>query len=212
MGPPGAGKGTQAELLAQKIGYHRFSTGGALREMARQDTELGRKVKRTIENGFFAPPELAAEIVINAVEQYVLKQRGLVFDGTPRTEREAELVDAYFENKQYGRPLAILLDASKEDMIERNRKRRFCLNIKNDFPVVTEQDEKRCKTLGGVVGARPDDELEKQNTRWSEFTTLAMPVIEKYKKEGILQIVDGRPSVEAVHQSVTELIHKYSSA
>lgn len=209
MGPPGAGKGTQAELLAQKIGYHQFSTGDAFRSISRQDTELGRKVKKAIDNGYLMPPEMAAEVVIEAVQKHVVKGSGLVFDGTPRTEREAQLVDNFFTEQQYGRPLAIFLSVGRQEMMERNSKRRFCLDIQNDFPVVTLQDEQKCEELGGRIGVRPDDEPEKFETRWQEYQTQTYPVVKKYQAEGILKEVDGKASVEEVHRQVMEVINSF---
>lgn len=209
MGPPGAGKGTQAEMLAQKLGYHRFSTGDAFRAISRQDTDLGRRVKETIDNGFLAPAEMAAEVVIEAVKEHVQGGTGLIFDGTPRTVKEAALVDEFFSENGYGRPLAIRLAVEKEEMIARNSKRRFCLDIDGDFPVVDEEDEKKCVEVGGRVGQRPDDDPEKFATRWSEFMENTWPVIESYKKEGILHEVDGSLPVPEVHDSVMAVIDSF---
>ena len=207
MGPPGAGKGTQAEKLAKEIGYHRFSTGDAFRAMARQDTPLGRKVNEIIHGkGKLMPGEDAAAVVIDAVKKFVSEDKGLIFDGTPRTIIEANIIDDFFKEEGYGRPLAILLDVDKEDMIARNTKRRFCLGIDNDFPVVGEEDEKRCAELGGRVDMREDDKPEKITTRWEEFMNKTYPVIEQYEKEGILYRVDGTKSIEDVHKQVKQMI------
>lgn len=209
MGPPGAGKGTQAEMLAQELGYHRFSTGDAFRAIARQETDLGRRVKETIDNGILCPPELAAEVVMDAVKTHVKGGQGLIFDGTPRTVKEAAIVDQFFADNAYGRPLAIRLVVDKEDMIERNSQRKFCLDIAGDFPVTTAEDEARCAKLGGRVGVRPDDEDRKKlETRWSQFEENTLPVIEKYKREGILHEVDGKPSIPEVHEQVMDVVSK----
>lgn len=208
MGPPGAGKGTQAEKLTQEIGYHRFSTGDAFRTISRQDTELGRKVKETIDNGILCPPELAAKVVIEAIKTHIKSAKGLVFDGTPRTVREAELVDQFFSDNGYGRPLAIYLAVDQEEMIARNSKRKFCMDIPGDFPVITEADVKRCEELGGRVGTRPDDAPEVFSTRWTQFMENTWPVIEKYRSEGILQEVDGRHPMEDVHDAVMAVVNK----
>lgn len=212
MGPPGAGKGTQAELLAQKIGYVRFSTGDAFRAVSRQETDLGRRVKRTIDNGFLAPPSMAAEIVIEAVRKYVEAGQGLVFDGTPRTLEEGELVDDFFAKQQYGSPLVILLSVDRDEMERRNSRRRFCLGITGDFPVLNDEDTRRCAELGGTVGVRPDDDPEKFSTRWDEFISRTKPVIEKYRKQGLVYEVDGMKSIEEVHNQVMNVIDSFEKS
>jgi len=206
MGPPGAGKGTQAKMLAEKTGYVQFSTGDAFREVSRQDTDLGRRVKETIDNGYLAPPELAADIVINAVRKHIDEGRGLVFDGTPRTVEEASLVDEFFEREGYGRPFVLFLSVDKEEMIRRNSQRKFCLGIKGDFSVTTDADRRRCEELGGEVGVRPDDEPGKFATRWDEFMTRTYPVVEVYRRQKIVKEIDGMRSIAEVHRDVMNII------
>jgi adenylate kinase len=206
MGAPGAGKGTQAELLSQEIGYKRFSTGDAFREVSRQDTELGRKVKETIDNGYLAPPEMAAEIVITAVQKYIDAGDGLIFDGTPRTVEEAKIVDDFFEKQGYGRPLVVYLKVEKDEMIARNSQRKFCLGVSGDFPVVTNEDREKCEKLGGTVGTRPDDDPEKFATRWDEFLKRTYPVVEQYRQEGILRELDGKPAVVDVFKELKKIV------
>jgi adenylate kinase len=209
MGPPGSGKGTQAKLLAEKTGYHQFSTGDAFREISRQDTPLGKKVKDTIDNGFLAPPEMAAEIVITAVKSHTEAGQGLIFDGTPRTIAEAKLVDDFFKKNNYGHPLAIHLAAEKEEMMRRNSMRKFCLGVKGDFPVLSSADQQLCQKLGGTVGVRPDDEPGKYETRWNEFTNQTKPIIERYRREGILHEVDGMGNIEQVKTDINNVINSF---
>lgn len=206
MGPPGAGKGTQAEMLAQKLNYHRFSTGDAFRTVSRQDTPLGRKVKETIDNGYLAPPEMAAEIVVTAIKEKLDAGQSLIFDGTPRTVAEAAIVDAFFEEQGYGKPLAIILNLQREEMIRRNSARKFCLDTVGSFPVLDEKDTAKCLELGGRVGRRPDDEPEKLGTRWDEFMKHTNPVIENYRKTGIAREIDGMQSIAKVHEDIMALI------
>lgn len=209
MGPPGGGKGTQAQMLAEKINYSRFSTGDAFREVSRQDSELGRRVKETIDNGFLAPPEMAAEIVIAAVKKRIEAGDGLIFDGTPRTVEESQIVDEFFAEQGYGKPLIMYLAVDKNEMIKRNSIRQFCLGIAGDFPVVTEEDRKRCEKAGGKIGTRPDDDPTKFATRWDEFMTRTYPVVEGYRKQGIVHEVDGMPSVEDVHAQIMKVVQSY---
>lgn len=212
MGLPGAGKGTQAELLAQAIGYHRFSTGSSLRAVAQEQTELGRKVKALIDNGYLASPQLAAEIVKQAVSEQLKQGKGIVFDGTPRTLEEAKIIDAFFSEQQYCKPLVIFLKVDKQAMMERNLKRHFCLGLTNDFSVLTAADKERCLKLGGTVGTRVDDAPEKFDTRWREFQERTMPVVDYYRDLGLLHEIDGMPPISEVTRRIMEIIKKCDPA
>lgn len=212
MGPPGAGKGTQASFLAKEIGYHQFSTGAAFRAVARQETELGRQVRQVMERGELCPPPLAAQVVIEAVREQVQAGKGIVFDGTPRTLEEAAIVDAWLAEQGYGRPLVILLDIDRRQMEERNLKRRYCLDITPDFPVLSVEDMERCEKIGGRVGRRPDDEPDKFSARWQQYTDLTKPVVDRYEQEDILARVDGRSAIEDVHAAVMQVVRSHGAA
>lgn len=211
MGMPGAGKGTQAEMLAHDIGYHQFSTGNAFRQIALENSELGKKVKETIDNGFLTSPEMAARVVIAAVEEFIQRGEFLVFDGTPRTLDEMEIINEHFVQKGYGKPLILYLEADMETMIERNSKRRLCLDVEREFPVTTQADQQKCVDLKGRVGMRPDDEKEKFTTRYNQFMELTYPVIEKYRSEhnGLFFIVDGMLEPYRVHATVMDIIRQF---
>ncbi len=211
MGMPGAGKGTQSEMLARDIGYHRFSTGNAFRQIALEDNPLGREVKHIIDNGFLTPPTLASQVVLTATSEMMNKGQGIVFDGTPRTVEEAKAINARFLEKGYGVPLLIYLEVDKETMIERNSKRRLCLNIASEFPVITEEDEQRCEELGGKVGMRPDDEKDKFTTRYNQFMELTYPAVLDHRQEHkeYSFIVDGMLEPHRVHASVMDIIRQF---
>lgn len=211
MGMPGAGKGTQAEMLAHDIGYHQFSTGNAFRQIALEDSELGREVKKIIDSGLLTPPAMAAKVVMAAVDEYITKGEFLVFDGTPRTLTEMQIITEHFATKGYGDPLILYLEADKETMIERNSKRRLCLDVEREFPVTTQHDTQKCIELGGRVGMRPDDEKEKFTTRYDQFMELTYPVVAKYRSEhnGLFFIVDGMVEPHRVHASIMDIIRQF---
>ena len=209
MGMPGSGKGTQAEMLAKEIGYHQFSTGNAFRSIAQEDSDLGRKVKNTIDNGFLAPPEMAAEVVIATIRQFVEQSRGIIFDGTPRTVEEAKIVDDFFLERGYGRPLVVYLETDKEEVMERSRKRKYCVGIEKGFPITNKDSIKKCEEMGGSVGTREDDDPAKFATRYSQFMEFTYPVVQKYMQEGIVHTVNGMDAPLAVHQNVMDIIKAY---
>ncbi len=207
MGPPGAGKGTQTMLLAREVTYGQFSTGDALRAMARADSDLGRRVKEIINNGFLAPPALVAEVVKEAVGKRLAAGEGIIFDGTPRTLEEAHMIDDFFIQEGYVAPLVILLDTDKNTMIERNSIRTFCLDIVGDFPIIFPKDKERCRSLGGRIGRRADDDPSKFDTRWSQFMELTWPVIQEYKAAGKVKQVNGKLAIADVHKEIVTLIN-----
>ncbi len=212
MGPPGAGKGTQASFLAKELGYHQFGTGAAFRAVARQETDLGRQVREIMEQGKLCPPELAAQVVVAAVQEQVAAGKGIVFDGTPRTPEEAAIVDQWLKEQNYGRPFVVFLDIDRQHMEERNLKRRYCLGVQPDFAVLSEEDVIRCEQAGGTVGRRPDDEPAMFETRWQQYTTLTKPVVDEYDREGILTKIDGRPAIEDVHAAVMKAVRSHGTA
>lgn len=211
MGMPGAGKGTQAEMLSHDIKYSQFSTGSAFRQIAREDSDLGRKVKHFVDNGFLTPPEIAADVVLAAVHERLVDGEGIVFDGTPRTLEEAEVVNKRLLEEGYGVPLVIYLEVEKNTMIERNSKRKLCLQVEKEFPVTTHKDELMCEKLGGVVGTRPDDEKEKFTTRYNQFMELTYPVIELQKRNHpeLFYRVNGLLEPHQVHALVMDIIKQF---
>ncbi len=209
MGLPGSGKGTQASMLAKAIGYYQFSTGDELRTIAREHTPLGMQIKSSIDNGYLAPPPLVAELVIKTFQERLVGFRGIVFDGTPRTIQETEILDDFFSRENYGRPLVIYLEAEKEAMIERNSKRKYCVGIDHGFPLTNEASYKRCEALGGSVGMRADDDPKKFHIRYEQFIERTYPVIEKYKKENIVHTINGMEEPSSVHQNVMDIIKAY---
>ncbi len=209
MGMPGSGKGTQASMLSNKIGYHQFSTGDAFRSIAQEDSDLGRQVKDTIDNGYLAPPEMAAQVVIQTIGQFVANSKGIIFDGTPRTQEEAAMVDRFFTEQGYGRPLVFYLEVDKDEMPKRNQLRKYCLHVPKGFPVTDAESKRRCEEMGGTIGTRPDDDPEKYATRYNQFMERTYPVIEAYMKEGIVHTINGMETPEAVHQKILDIISSY---
>ena len=211
MGMPGSGKGTQAQMLARDIEYKQFSTGNAFRQIALEDSDFGREVKRVMESGLLTSPAMATEVVIGATKELVENGEGIVFDGTPRTLEEAKSINEKFIEQGYGVPLVIYLEVDKNTMIERNSKRRLCLNIDTEFPVTSEKDEERCASLGGKVGTRPDDEKEKFTTRYNQFMELTYPAIALQKElhPELYFTVDGMDVPHRVHASVMDVIGKF---
>ncbi|MFH1591751.1 MAG: nucleoside monophosphate kinase [Candidatus Woesearchaeota archaeon] len=171
FGKPGSGKGTQAEILAKKLGLYHFSTGELFRKQMKEDTELGRKVKVAMDS-----PDLVLDEIANEVAAEEMKRRGydgIMFDGYPRTLKQAEFFD-----KQIKVDFFLLLDVSDEAVIDRMQKRQ--------------EIDPRTETSS----------LEKVKKRMKVYEKLTSPVVEKYRKEGKLVVVKGEGSIEEIAKRV----------
>ena len=207
VGPPGAGKGTHAQLLQRDAGYVWLSTGNAMRSVARdEDSELGRRIRDLIDQGRLAPPDVAVQVITEEAAPQIDAGSRLVLDGSPRTVEEADRLDEFFEEHGYSSRMLLYLSISRDEMIRRNSRRKFCLEVPQGFPVETDEDVERCRQQGGRVGTRPDDRPEKLATRWDEFLQQTYPVVERYRRKGSLREVDGHRTIDQVHAEVMESI------
>ena len=201
MGPQGSGKGTQARMLAEKYDLQIFETGSVLREIASQDTEVGRKIDEIInKKGQFVPWDLMKKEVFDWGVEKLDKNRGIIFDGTPRIIKEIEYWDEKLPILNREIDYVFYVDISKEESVKRISSRKLCREKGHPLIVgkdITEEDTK-CPICGGEVYRREDDTPEKVLNRleWSE--RLLKPVIEYYQDKNMLTEINGERCVEEV--------------
>lgn len=201
FGMQGSGKGTQAKLLADQYDLNVFEMGGALREMIVSGTELGNRIKATVEAG-----ELVSdEIIMQVVEAFLSSQppeKRLLFDGIPRTLGQSEALLTLL--KHHGRDATgIIIHISETEATERLTKRRVCQNCKMVHPGFYEGD--RCKECGGPLMVRSDDSnTDAIKMRLESFKKETLPVVESFKQAGKLIEIDGMQEVEKVTAHVME--------
>ncbi len=206
LGLPGAGKGTQGELLAKRLGIPRISTGDMFRAVLRSDTDLGRQVKEYVERGELVPDHLTVALVEERLAQADARE-GFVLDGFPRTVPQAKALDEKL--LAAGRPLraAIYIKVPQEVAIRRISSRRVCAQCGATYS--REQlagSSPRCLACGGPLVQRPDDSEETARHRLEVYMAQTHPVVEYYRREGSLVEVDGQQAIPDVLADILEAL------
>jgi len=199
FGKQGAGKGTLGKFVAEKYGLEVFETGGALRELSQEESELGKKVKATIEAGQLVSNELVMEIIENSMSK-LPEGKSVLFDGIPRNSDQADLLINLLKkhNRLYS---AVLIDITTETALERLTTRRVCESCKTVYPVMYEEEACGC---GGELITRKDDNPEAIEKRLSTFDKETIPAIEKFEEKLIK--IDGEGTIERVQELSVEAL------
>jgi len=203
LGAPGAGKGTQAELLAEKLSIPTISTGNILREAIKAGTEVGLKAKAFTDNGQLVPDD----VIIGIISERLAKDdcaNGFILDGVPRTIPQAEALEAA------GIKLDYVVSIEIEDEIIENRMtgRRVCESCGNSYHVVANppKTEGVCDACGGKLVVRKDDAPETVKNRLEVYHAQTEPLKDFYEKLGNLVKVDGNQAIEACCEAILTAI------
>ncbi|MDW7650894.1 MAG: adenylate kinase [Bacillota bacterium] len=211
LGPPGAGKGTQAERLVKKYNIPHISTGDIFRAAIKEGTELGTKAKEYMDKGELVPDELVVGIVKERLTQPDLKD-GYLLDGFPRTLAQAEALDAALGDM--GTPLTAVInvDVEQEELLDRLTGRRVCKSCGATFHVKFNPPKVRsvCDKCGGELYQRTDDTVETVRQRLEVYRSQTEPLIEFYTRQGILYTVDGSRDIEDVFKEITTVLDQKS--
>jgi adenylate kinase len=207
LGPPGAGKGTQARRLAAHCGYPSISTGEVLREAVKKQTDLGKQARKLMEAGELVPDCLVNEIVKSRLADQD-SQRGFILDGYPRTIGQAEFFDRLAVETGM-RPLAIGIMVDDEVLVERLSKRwncPQCRRIYNDGPNLAGK-QGRCYECGAVLTQREDDRPEVVRERLQVYHQTTQPLVDFYRRRGQFVEVDGAGDVDQVFEAVVGVVN-----
>jgi adenylate kinase len=207
LGPPGAGKGTQAERLAEDFGLRYIATGNMLRDAVREQTELGTKAKEFMDRGDLVADDLIIAMIKATLEEPDAK-RGFILDGFPRTEGQAEALDE--ELRHLGRHLsaALVFEVPEEEVVRRLSGRRVCVKGQHNFHVDFDPPKHpdRCDVDGSRLVVRDDDKPEVVQHRLRQYREKTAPLIGYYDSQGILQRVDASRAPDEVHDQIRALI------
>ncbi len=195
LGPPGAGKGTQAKLLASKKDLVHLSTGDILRDEVARDTKLGRAAKAYMDKGDLVPDSL----IIDMIKGRLDAGRGFIFDGFPRTVPQAEALETIVTID-----VAINIALSRQEVIRRLSSRRVCRQCGKIYNLVYEPPKVDgvCDECGGELFQRDDDKREVIENRYDVYMQSTAPLIDFYTERGLLIDVDGSLGTEAVYEQI----------
>ena len=209
LGPPGAGKGTQAQEVARLYRIPHLSTGDMLRDHVARGTPLGLLAKPIMERGELVPDE----IVLGMVEERISQPdcaNGFVFDGFPRTLRQAEKLNEMLRRLGFNRPLVLYIVVDYDQVLKRLTGRRMC-KVGGEIYNIYDRPPKvpgRCDNDGGELIQRPDDREEVIQERLVAYERQTKPLVDYYRSQGVLETVDGRPDVDAVTHSIMGILRR----
>lgn len=208
LGPPGAGKGTQAQRLVEHHGMMQLSTGDMLRETRKADTELGRKVADIMDSGGLVSDDIVSAMIDAKLED-MGPEVGAIFDGYPRTAAQAEQLDEILA--KHGRSLdhVIELEVDEDALVERITGRFSCANCGAGYHDTFKQPkvEGVCDECGATeFKRRPDDNEETVRHRMSVYRNETAPILPGYEKRGIVKRIDGMGAIDEVTQAIDSIL------
>ena len=207
LGAPGAGKGTQAKMIADKYGVPHISTGDIFRANIKNGTELGMEAKKYMDQGLLVPDELTVRILLDRVAQDDCKN-GYVLDGFPRTIPQAEVLDSELTKLGDHIDYAINVDVPDENIVKRMSGRRACLTCGATYHTehVPPKKEGICDVCGSELVLRDDDKPETVKNRLNVYHEQTQPLIDFYTEKGVLKTVDGTVPMEEVFAAITAIL------
>ena len=211
IAPPAAGKGTQAEWITEKYNIPHISTGDILRDIAKEDSEIGNYVAETMASGKLVKDEITYQLIEDRLSKDDCKD-GFIIDGFPRNLDQAKEYDKILANLGYEVGNVILLNINEKTLEKRITGRRICEDCRTIFnindPAKAPQVDSVCDKCGGKLYQRQDDNLEAFQTRYSMYQEKTEPIIEHYRKQNVLHEIDSNHEFDEVFRQIDEIISK----
>lgn len=207
LGAPGAGKGTQAKMIAEKYSIPHISTGDIFRYNIKNGTELGKEAKKYMDQGLLVPDELTVKILLDRVAQDDCKN-GYVLDGFPRTIPQAEVLEEALTKLGDKIDYAINVEVPDENIVKRMGGRRACVNCGATYHIehVPPKKEGICDNCGSELILRDDDKPETVKNRLSVYHKQTQPLIDFYNGKGVLRTVDGTVDMKDVFDAIVAIL------
>jgi len=207
LGAPGAGKGTQAKMIAEKYQVPHVSTGDIFRANIKNGTELGMEAKKYMDQGLLVPDELTVKILLDRVAQPDCAN-GYILDGFPRTIPQAEVLDAALQKLGESVDYAINVDVPDENIVKRMSGRRACLKCGATYHIehIPPKAEGICDTCGSELVLRDDDKPETVLNRLKVYHDQTQPLIDFYENKGVLKSVDGTVDMQSVFGAIVAIL------
>lgn len=210
IAPPAAGKGTQAEIIVNKYKIPHISTGDILRDISKENSELGNYVSEVLANGLLVKDELTYQLVKDRLSKEDCKN-GYIIDGFPRNYEQALAYDDILKDLGYDLGIVIVIDVNQEILEKRITGRRVCkncgsvFNINNDL--MKPKNESICDICGGDLYQRSDDNLEAFKNRFATYQKNTEQIINHYKDLGVLHFIDGNKTIDEISKQIEEIIN-----
>lgn len=207
LGPPGAGKGTQAKQISGKYNIPHISTGDIFRKNISEKTKLGIEAKGYMDKGLLVPDELTINIVKDRLNEDDCKS-GFLLDGFPRTVEQAEALDAFLSAKGAELDATLLIDVPKSSILERMTGRRVCPSCGASFHIKFNppKTDSKCDVCGAEVIQRKDDSEETVKERIDVYERQTQPLVKYYQSKNVLLTVDGTKDINVVFNDVCKLL------
>ena len=207
LGAPGAGKGTQAKMIAEKCGIPHISTGDIFRANIKNGTELGAKAKEYMDKGLLVPDELVFDLVVDRIQQADC-EKGYILDGFPRTIPQAEALENALNAIEQKLDYAIDIDVPDENIINRMSGRRACVGCGATYHVLFNPTkvEGKCDVCGESLILRDDDKPETVKKRLDVYHTQTQPLIDFYTERKVRVEVDGTQSMDKVFDDIMKIL------
>ncbi len=180
IGPQGSGKGTQARLLSEKLGFFYWEMGAIFREIAQTDSEIGKKVSNLVNQGYLVTDDIVLEVIAHKLSE-IPKDAGIIFDGVPRTLNQAEFIIEQLKKTGHTKLVTLFIDLARQESIERLLKR-------------------------AAIEHRVDDTEEKINLRLDQYERDTLPMLDYMKQHSSYLLIDGRPAIEEVRHEINQAL------
>ncbi len=209
LGAPGAGKGTQAAVVAQKLNLVHIASGDLFRQAIEAGTKLGMQAKSYMEKGALVPDEITIKMVLERLSAPDCKS-GVIFDGFPRNLEQAKALDKAFKEQAKAIDKVIYIKVSEEELLKRLSGRWICRNCQTPYHSINSPPKVRgkCDRCGGELYQRPDDTAETVKNRLKVYFAQTAPLIDYYSRGGKLLEVDGEGNVDAISARIVDSLRK----
>jgi adenylate kinase len=207
LGPPGAGKGTQAKMLVEKYQIPQISTGDILRAAVKEGSPLGKEAKACMDKGDLVPDSVVIGIVEERIQQPDCA-KGYMLDGFPRTVPQAEALDGMLKNLSSQIDHVVSIEVANEELVGRLTGRRTCRDCGAGFHVMFDPPDKEgvCDKCGGELYQRDDDNVETVTSRLDVYESQTMPLIDYYTAQGKIRPIDGVGEIKEIFVRVTQVL------
>jgi len=203
LGPPGAGKGTQAQRLVEDFDLPYYATGDILRQAVTEETEVGKEAKSFMDSGDLVPDDLICKVIMERVDRPEAED-GFLLDGFPRNLEQADVLERSLAGRERRLTAALMIDAPDEDVIKRLSGRRICVKSQHLYHVDFDPPKREgvCDQDGSRLIQRDDDKPETVKKRLEVYHEQTSPLAEHYESTGLLRRFDGTRKATEVHDRI----------